>query len=478
MTLNTDLVINLPEHFLLVLKQIFKMKNMIHKTFMVIVTILLFSSCEKYLDAKPDLALATPSTLKDLEAILNNFNVNNLCPNAGDIMSDDYYLEETTYKALTDVTARDTYIFGDQTYQDFDWQFLYSLTFKANVCLDGLDKIKVSAVDEYRANNIKGSALFLRAFALYHLVQTFSLPYQKAKANETLGVPLKLSSDLNEPIVRSSLEASYEAMIKDLTAAVSLLPNTRDYKTQPSKAACYGQLARIYLVMGDFENALKYADLGLGINGTLMDFNTLNATAQNPITIFNTEVDFNATSSGRGGIYNTSRARVNTVLYNSYASNDLRKVVFYSKNSNGSYAFKGDYVGRNNGQLFAGLTVDENLLIKAEAEVRLNKVNEGLTTLNKLLIKRWKTGTFVALTASNQADALKLVLLERRKELAFRCDLRWSDIKRLSFDAENSIVVSRTLGVDTYTLKVGDLRYASLIPLNTIILSGVLQNGR
>jgi tetratricopeptide (TPR) repeat protein len=454
------------------------MKNMRQKTLMVIVTIMLFSSCEKFLDAKPDQALATPSTLKDLEAIINNFNVNNLCPNAGDMMSDDYYLEETTWKAITDVTARDTYIFGDQTYQDFDWQFLYSLTFKANVCLDEIDKIKVSPSDEFRVNNIKGSALFLRGFALYHLAQTFCLPYQKLKANETLGVPLKLSSDLNEPILRSSLADTYEEMIKDFTAAAILLPNTREFRTQPSKAACYGQLARVYLVMGDFENALKYADLGLSINATLMDFNTLNASAQNPITIFNTEVDFNATSSGRGGVFNTSRARVNTVLYNSYASNDLRKVIFYSKNSNGSYAFKGDYVGRNNGQLFAGLTVDENLLIKAEAEVRLNKVNEGLITLNKLLIKRWKTGTFIPLTASNQADALKLVLLERRKELAFRCDVRWADIKRLSFDADNSIVVNRTLGVDTYTLKVGDLRYASLIPLNTISLSSIIQNER
>jgi tetratricopeptide (TPR) repeat protein len=473
-----DQILHQPEVSLLVLKQIFKMKKYTYLFMMAVAAIVFLASCEQYLEAKPDKALATPSTLKDLEAILNNFNVNNLSPNAGDIMSDDYFLEDATYNSLTDVTARDTYFFGKDTYQDFDWQFLYSLTFRANVPLEELEKIKVSDREQERAKAIKGSALFLRSFALYHLVQTFAMPYQKATANETLGVPIKLSSDLNEKIVRSNLEDCYQTMIKDLKAAVDLLPNTRAFKTQPSKAACYGQLARIYLIMGEYEQAEIYSSLALSINNKLMNYNSLNANSANPIELFNVEVDFNATNSGRGGVYNPSRARVTKELYDTYANNDLRKVIFFSRNANGSYAFKGDYLGRNNGLLFAGISVDENLLIKAEAEVRLGRWEKGLETLNSLLITRWRTASFVPLTSNSQAAALKLVLLERRKELLFRCNTRWADIKRLSFEPEHAITIKRSIGTRQEELKIGDLRYASLIPLNTIILSGVTQNKR
>lgn len=454
------------------------MKKLLKTIMMVMVTVMIFSSCEKYLDAKPDQALATPSTLKDLEAILNNNTVNSLYPTAGDIMTDDYYLEDAVWKSLNDVTARDNYLFGGQTYQDFDWSNLYNLIFRANVPLDEIEKIKYAPNEQERADLIRGTALFTRAMAHYHLIQIFALPYDKNTAMTNLGIALKLSSDLNEKIFRSSLEDCYQAVIQDLNKAITLLPNVREFKTQPSKAAAYGLLSKVYLVMADYDKALEYANLSLAINKSLMDYNTINAAAADPILLFNKEVNYNASSTGRGGVFVTDKARVNMDIYNSYKVNDLRKTVFFSKNTNGSYAFKGDYAGRNYGGLFAGITVDETFLIKAECEVRLNKVAEGMKTLNDLLRTRWKTGTYVDLTVGNQTDALKLVLLERRKELLFRCNVRWSDIKRLSKDGENAVTIKRKIEGKDYELKSGDLRFAGLIPLNTIKLSGVVQNGR
>lgn len=452
--------------------------NKLYKWIAALLTIVSFSACEKYLEAKPDMALATPSTLKDLEAILNNWQVNNLNPVAGDILSDDYYLEETTWKALTDLTARESYIFGKETYHDFDWQNAYNLIFRANVVLEGLSTLGYNENEHQRVNTIKGTALFLRAFAHYHLVQVFALAYEQNAAKETLGVPLKLSADLKEIIVRSSLEENYQSVIKDLSEASELLPNIREFKTQPSKAACYHQLARVFLVMGNYEQAENFANKALAINSTLIDYNTLSATAINPIVLFNDEVVFQAFNSGRGGIFIANRARVNNDLYQSYAANDLRKALFFNRNANGSYAFKGDYSGRNNGNLFAGLAIDELYLIKAEAEVRLGRFDDGIKTLNLLLIKRWKAGTFVPFNAGNKDEALSLVLAERRKELLFRTNIRWSDIKRLSFDANHAVSIERRIGTDVYTLAVGDLKYANLIPVNTVKLSNVIQNER
>jgi tetratricopeptide (TPR) repeat protein len=454
------------------------MKNIIYKWTALLLTVVSLSACEKYLDAKPDQALATPSTLKDLEAILNHGQINNLNTVAGDIMTDDYFLEEPIWKALTDITARDSYIFGQETYHDFDWQNGYNLLFRANVALDGLAKVKIQANDQQRVNTIKGSALFLRAYAHYHLIQVFALAYQKSTAEQTLGIPLKLSSDINEQISRRSLAECYALVINDLKEAVELLPPRREFKTQPSKAACYQQLARVYLIMHEYDQAGDFASKALAIDATLMDYNSINAATANPFSLFNQEVVFQGFGSSRGGVFIANRARVDTQLYLSYANNDLRKIIFFNRNSNGSYAFKGDYSGRNNGNLFAGLAIDELYLIKAEAEVRQDRLNEGLSVLNQLLIKRWKTGTFTALTTSNKADALRVVLLERRKELLFRTNIRWSDIKRLSFDAAHAITVERKIGSDSYQLPVGDLRYANLIPINTVVLSQVIQNKR
>jgi hypothetical protein len=60
--------------------------------------LLVFSSCNKYLDAKPDQSIATPSTIEDLEGILNNYNfVNAKYPSAAEVSSDDYYLTGTDW---------------------------------------------------------------------------------------------------------------------------------------------------------------------------------------------------------------------------------------------------------------------------------------------------------------------------------------------------------------------------------------------
>ena len=454
------------------------MKNLLYNCIVVLCMIIPFSSCEKYLDAKPDQALATPSTLKDLEAIVNSGQINNLNPVAGDILSDYYELDDAAWAALNDVTARETYIFGNQTYHDFDWQNGYNLIFRANVALDGLDLITVPAKELQRANMIKGSALFLRAFAHYQLIQVFCMPYNPGTAKQTLGIVLKLSSDLKEKIMRSNMEDSYASLIKDLSQAAELLPAVREYKTQPNKAACYHLLARLYLIMGENEKAEDYANRALAIDATLIDYNSLNAASANPFALFNAEVIFQAFGSSRGGIFIANIARVNPALYQSYGDKDLRKYLFFSKNANGSYAFKGDYSGRNNGNLFAGLAIDELYLIKAETEVRQGRFEDGLKTLNTLLIKRFKTGGFIPLVANNREDALDTVLMERRKELLFRTNIRFADIKRLSLDAEHAVVVERKIGAGIYTLAVGDLRYANLIPLNTVNLSGVIQNDR
>jgi hypothetical protein len=138
-----------------------------------------------------------------------------------------------------------------------------------------------------------------------------------------------------------------------------------------------------------------------------------------------------------------------------YDNNDLRKTLFFFKNvSTGNTIWNGDYA---NGYKFTGIAVDELYLMRAEGNAKLGNTAPAIADLNTLLVKRYKTGTFTPLTATDATTALNLVLLERRKELICR-GLRWSDIRRLGLS------VTRTaLGV-TSTLTAGDSKYTLPIP--------------
>ena len=67
------------------------MRNLkiIYITFFAIVSFFIFPGCEKYLDKKPDLSLAVPSTLSDLRALLDGETMNG--HTAYQIVSSDEY---------------------------------------------------------------------------------------------------------------------------------------------------------------------------------------------------------------------------------------------------------------------------------------------------------------------------------------------------------------------------------------------------
>jgi hypothetical protein len=112
-------------------------------------------------------------------------------------------------------------------------------------------------------------------------------------------------------------------------------------------------------------------------------------------------------------------------------------------------------------------------LIRAEASARTNNVNAAMNDLNKLLESRYIYGQFVPLTASSGAEALSMVLLERKKSL-IRRGLRWTDIRRLNNESPNSIHAQRNVDNQTYPLP--QKPYLLLLPKIVIQMSGVQQN--
>jgi hypothetical protein len=95
-----------------------------------------------------------------------------------------------------------------------------------------------------------------------------------------------------------------------------------------------------------------------------------------------------------------------------------------------------------------------------------------------LLSHRWRPGTFTGYTISNASEALDTILVERRKELAFR-GIRWSDLRRLNKEVGRAITLTRNIGGNVYTLPPTDsLLYTLPIPPDVINDTQMQQNPR
>lgn len=451
-----------------------------------------FSSCKKidnYLDEKGKLSDVNPSTLADFQAIMNNTLITNRsCPSIGLVGADNFYLSDVDFNATGEIEQRAYLwadnVFSNSTYGSGDWNSAYQLIEYCNIVLDGLKSIRINSGNQIEYEHIKGQAYFFRSFAYYMLSQTFCKPYSKASSEKDLGLILRTNSDINLRSKRATVEKTYQTVITDLKNAIGLLLPSSNTNTQPTQPAANALLSKVYLSMADYSHALKYATACLDQYNLLLDFNDNSVVSKNRTYRFpefrqNDEIIWYAQAGGDNFLiawpYPFSLGNVDSVLYRSYAENDLRKSIFYEKNGN-SIKYRGSYTG--NPYNFSGIAVNEILLIKTECEVRLGKIQDALNDLNRLLIKRYKTGTFNRITEQNPEKLLNLVISERRKELPFTGQLRWEDLRRLNNDSRFSDTLTRVIDGKTYTLLPNSSGYVYPIPYNEIELSDVQQNER
>lgn len=448
------------------------MKN---KTILII-TIIILCSCNKYLDKKPDKKLVVPTTLQDIQSLLDHNDLMNRSGSLlGEASADNYYLKKETYNALASITDKELYIWGNNITQETsnEWSKLYNVIYNANVCLETVNKIKKTKKNKSKWENTKGSALFYRAYSLQQIVFTWSEAYDSLTAKKTLGIPLKLSSNFNKKSTRSTLYLSYKQIIDDLKKAIKLLPVKSTFPTRPSKAAAYGLLSRIYLSMGKYSAAAVNANFCIQISKRILDYNTIDLTKNYPIEPFNDEVIYYVAAQTPGTLVN-SKAKIDSNLYASYTANDLRKALFFKINKDNTVSFRGSYKGSSG--YFVGIALDEVYLTYAECLAREGNIEESMKTFGELIKKRYRHNSYTINTEIKKNNAIQLILEERRKELIFR-DLRWMDIKRLNKNG-SSISIERKIGQQLYKLKPNENKFALPIPREVISITGMKQNPR
>jgi hypothetical protein len=270
----------------------------------------------------------------------------------------------------------------------------------------------------------------LRAEAYFWLVRWYGKPFTVDP--EALGVPLVLAplSPTDTPPLRAKVKDVYTQIVNDLLFAEANLPTSKTSVYRFTKGAIQGYLARVYLTMGNYPEASKYAKLaraGKALSTGAALLTGFNNPTSEWIYAINVRTDDNQGFLNVHSFYDPydigySSFRAADNFFNSFAANDIRKQQFLvngvlgaRRGPEGYLINKFDFrsTAATNTVLIRS---SEMYLIEAEAEARIGGANE--TAAKAALLAIQARAIPGAVTSTNTGAALvEEILTERNKEL-------------------------------------------------------------
>lgn len=462
------------------IKTMIKKKNI--KSFLGFICLVCLWGCNGFLDEKPSISLAIPQTLDDFQALLDAEPSGMYrSPSLGLLSADDLVLGNALLQQVS-FAQRAAYYWEDEVFLDgtshVSWSAPYTKIFYANVVLDGLESYTpASAEEESRMKVLEASAKFFRAMGHFEVLGMYSQPYEEGNPDQ-LGIPIRLTSDINVKTGRATQREVYEQIIEDLKSGLEILPVKEDRPVRPSVWASEALLSKVYLTMKDYENTYLHAKNALMIDDTLMDYNSLDPSSNYSFELFNPEVIFYRQISN-SRVETNANTFVNPDLLTLYDSADLRLEYFLKPaRTEGMFTVRGRYTG--DFYYFSGLAVDEVMLDMAEAAARLGKTGEAVELLNRLNENRYKMGSFIPLEEMEESELMGKIVEERRKELFCR-GVRWSDLRRYNSYPELAVTLSRKFNPEKeeiVMLPPDSPKYALPIPPLEIQYNPMVQNPR
>lgn len=464
----------------------------ITKYIMLLTVILMLCGCSDFLNNKPK-GMTIPSSVEDYIKLMNDIY---------------YAIDETTLYLTDDVKLLDKdasasyliylnkndYIRNLYSFQpgqvylkgnsDYLWNDAYSNIFTFNVVIN--DVLKSEGTNENLKQQIRAEALIARAYEYLHLVNAYAVQYDVSTAASDYGVPFITEADINQNITRNTVAEVYENIISDINEAIPYLAESVNFTTHPNKTAAYALLAKVYLCMGNYSQALDNANKVISAKNSLIDlkqYEVSEGTTWGRVHLIGDESislpDEDSpeaiwTKISRGGLQGEICASesLRSVFKEDLASDsqDLRKEYFFAENEvdfGGSpMYFPGECAYVLYSYHPVGLTTSENLLIAAECEARIGSVEKAMDYVNYLRDNRISNN--VPLTAENSSDALAKVLREKRREFCMRGDYRYMDLKRLNKDASTAVTVTHSVDGETWTLAPNDAKW--ILPISQEVL--------
>lgn len=444
-------------------------------TILAICVVLMLTGCNDYLDIKPK-GEKIPKTVTDYETLLNYESVQKVSDTYPTYLTDDVYLPDVAQGTATpglnsvDQSILNLYLFKKDVFgeaqDDGFWFASYNRIYYYNTVIDNI--MDAEGPSEQQKHSIRAEASISRALEYLYLVNGYAKHYDVRTADTDPGVPLVLDEDISKKdLVRASVKDVYAQIQSDLQAALPNLPaQPKGNAFRASKAAGYGILAKMYLYMGNYAEALKAANAVLEMNNSLLDLKKYTVVkVQSSIGRTNVPQDIdnpeNIYIKFAPYVYGlSSKVFGSDELISLFSEDDMRLQVYFTKNFRNIPTDK--YVWAP--YLRANLAVlsPEIYLIAAECEAREGSVERAMSLINKLRDNRIKNNT--PLVAIDRSDALQKVLEERRRELAMSGMVRYIDLKRLNQESQFAKTITHVTGEGMFSLEPNSPLYVLPIP--------------
>jgi hypothetical protein len=436
----------------------------ISKLLFVVLLALAFSSCEKFLDLKPQsqgiavdiesndsvLYKSADAVEAALAGVYNDFRneyfeldyfVN------GDAQSDDAYAGADN---PANFQIDDYNIDATNTNVSRDWAYLYGTIGRANTVINNVDAVTDPTLTDARKKEIKGEASFIRAVMYFELVRLWGdVPLQLTEVKTISAANLEEVYPILFP-ARAAASEVYTQIIADLEFARANVRTVAANKGYATKGAVNTLLAKVYATIEphDWNKVLGYCnDVIAGGYSLLPEYDMLwdNNHENSAESIF--EINYDGTSSS--GNWGASMFLGFDWKKFNIPSNDLVRAFdtendVIRKNSSivwldvtgkwsdinwpqTNYPFVNKYriYTSPSPQNYIFYRLADVLLLKAEA---LNETGDLAGAA--ALVNQVRSRVNLPNTPANTREAMSLAIeKERRLELAFEGH-RWYDLKR------------------------------------------------
>ena len=444
-------------------------------TILAICVVVMLTGCNDYLDIKPK-GEKIPKTVTDYETLLNYESVQKVSDTYPTYLTDDVYLPDVAQGTATpglnsvDQSILNLYLFKKDVFgeaqDDGFWFASYNRIYYYNTVIDNI--MDAEGPSEQQKHSIRAEALISRALEYLYLVNGYAKHYDVRTAETDPGVPLILDEDISKKdLVRASVKDVYAQIQSDLQTALPNLPmQAKGNAFRASKAAGYGILAKMYLYMGNYAEALKAANAVLEMNNSLLDLKKYAVVkVQSSIGRTNVPQDIdnpeNIYIKFAPYVYGlSSKVFGSDELISLFSEDDMRLQVYFTKNFRNIPTDK--YVWAPYLRANLAVSSPEIYLIAAECEAREGSIERAIALINKLRDNRIKNNTDIV--ATNRNDALQKVLEERRRELAMSGMVRYIDLKRLNQESQFAKTVTHVTGEGTFSLEPNSPPYVLPIP--------------
>lgn len=512
-----------------------------------------FSACSEFLDENPDNRTTLDSEDKVIDMLVSAY------PQTAYIQSAEFSSDNVDQCAMKnpDYTLCQEQLFNWQEVTDNDneapsqlWESCYNAIASANTALEAIEKMGGATTAKLKA--ARGEALLCRAYSHFILVNIFCQAYDPRYSDKDMGVPYmeSVETDLLPSYTRGTIANVYDKIDQDLVLGLPLI-NDMIYTTPKyhfNQKAAYAFAARFYLFYQKWDRAIECADKVLGsapeaITRDMEYMGSLNIESADRKRLLRTMEYINALRSCNL-LLQTSVSELGTV-FGPYTVNNgfnhgnwltqtetfdapapfgtgftyyVKTYTFNDADGDKALAWRVPYLFEYTDPVnliglphivFPAFTVEETLLVRAEAYIMKKQyapaladmnlwvkvyVKEGASTMTESSIAAWVRNT-AFYTPANPTPKKEIVspsfqleagtqtnmcyaLLHLRRLETLHLGLRWFDVKRYGITIyRRKLATYKKLDIVTGALPARDPRCAIQLPQD-VVSAGMAANPR